>query len=307
MVQSKWVFFLRKMFYTFLVLVIFSILWLSKYSMDTTDESSYILFLACVVGSGMLYMIYFIISEGLLGEIIFGIIISVAITAVSALFPPLAILAVLYLFYSIIRSVKSLISLLPIFLMSLILFGTLFYEEINSLLFSRVLNDNINVNEILSIRSLQSFSSWYFSLTYARYTIAIFFIASILIACKISSDNLRSTLLQVSLIFISIPLVIIIIASLKSAYDNLFKTKYNFSSESVDKPVNVKGYTRTDGIQVNGYVRHTTQTVNHITTTQVIGTGAAIAGSAKTIVNAIDKINDESISAGSQNCIEEET
>jgi len=307
MIQSKWMFYLKKIFYTVLVLVILSSLWVVKYSINNSDGASYILFLLCIVGAGLLYMIYFIISEGLLGEIVFGLLISAAITVVSVIFPPLAILAVIYLVYSIIKSVKSLISLLPLFLMSLVLFVVLFYEELNGILFNKVLNDHINITDLFKMDSLKQLALWYLSLTYAKYTIIIYFMVSFVVACKISSDNLRETLLQVSLIFISIPLVIIIIASLKSAYDNLFKTKYNFSSESVDKPIKVKGYTRTDGIQVNGYVKHSTQTVNHITTTQVIGSGAAIAGSTKTVVNTIDKINNETMTENNESYTEDET
>lgn len=261
-----------------------TLLWVLKNIM--TDES----FLIGITAVGILYLLYFIVSEGLIKKIIIGILISVAITLGARFYPPLVILAAVYLIYSIVRSIFSMIQLLPIFFMSVLIFSLLYFNEI---LFnvSDFSIDDFSIKNMIYIIENTGFIDWYMSLTYGKVLLPVYLFVSFKVSMKIAAPNIRYTLLQLALIIVAIPLVILTILCIRSSIKHFIETKVSFEMTDPGKKVHVAGYTRADGISVAEHTRVVQKPVVQMVQTQVIGAGAAIAGSSKTFVDAINKIN----------------
>lgn len=268
-----------------LAFVFFVGMWILKNYL--TNEN----FLIGMAVFGVLYLIYFIISEGFLKKIIVGILISILITIGARFYPPLVILAVVYLIYSIISSIMSLAQLFPLFLISLGLFSLLFCNEI--LLGFDIVNhiDNFDIAETANIINESGVLFWFTSLSYGKFVLIGYILFAAKVAHKIGAPNIKYTFLQLALIIIAIPIVVLTIIAIRSSIKHFIETKVNFEITDPGKKVDVAGYVKADGTNVAGHTRTISKPVAEIIRTEVIGAGAAIAGSSETIVSSLNKLN----------------
>ncbi len=274
--------------------VLFFALWPIKDSLPR-EKDVLIFFLIAVVAVALIYFIYYIVSEGQWKKIVVGILISLAITAASAIFPPLAALAVIYLIWSLFKSAKSILSLLPYFLPSVLYFAVLLAPELP------MLHGGADTNAFEVYKNITTDGMlWFTKFQAGQIYLYSFVVASFFCAWASSKPRLKQSLLAVALIWLAVPLVVLIIYSMRAALQNIFKTEIHIRQVDVKQPQSVSSYVRTDGTEVGGYVREVSKTVTEVTTTQAIGVGAVIAGTAETIATGIAKADSDSKKSSSK-------
>ncbi len=107
------------------ILAIFISIYVAKHMFPEGVFKTNIELLLVILVASIIYILYYIISEGHWQEILGGILISVLLSVGTAVFPPIGILLIIWLVISIVMAIASLIQLLPLALISVALYGAL--------------------------------------------------------------------------------------------------------------------------------------------------------------------------------------
>ncbi len=129
------------------------------------------------------------ISADLLRDIIFeSIANSVAKTIILMILGTLTVimpyigglLFILFIAMGLLKSLKNVIKAIPLALISLVVFGLLFFNDVLMLVDKNIVIQNISMSTITKMHSFDEFIFWFQSLPYARYVIPIYTIISLI-------------------------------------------------------------------------------------------------------------------------------
>lgn len=211
-----------------------------------------------LIGFAFVYFIYYLASEGHLAGIIGGIIFSVILMAIAAAIPVIGWIFLLgWIIYNIAKAFESIRTLLPEALLSLVLYASLLIPLIYKL------NNHDGSNTMLTIGC----------------GIAYFFAAAICCSrINDRSDSPKHSLFLLSVTLLSVPMIILLLASIVASLRSAFQM--SMVKTSVKMPQNVSGYTTGGGRVVADYQRMVTKTVmNSVVTPGVGAVGASLTGS----------------------------
>lgn len=197
-----------------------------------------------------LFFIYYLISEGHIGEIIGGIFLSFILIAIAAKIPVLGwILLFCWILYNIYMALSSIRKLLPDALLSIILYTSLIIPVIHH--FHNHGKNNMMLSVICGI---------------------IYLLAAV--GCYVlvddRSDRPKHSIFIFSVILLSVPIIVLLLVSIISSLRAVFQT--NLVATKIKVPQSVSDYTTARGTNVASYTRNITQTI--MTAETVPGMGA---------------------------------
>jgi len=266
-----------------LVFFLFMVLYVIKQFLPMNNVDTTMLFLLGVLLVSVIYIIFYIISEDHWQEILGGIIISVLLSAGTAIFPLIGILLAIWIIYSIIMALKSVVQLIPVSLVSILVYSSLLSDFTLSL-FSVNYIPLLNTTEF-TIKSLVSLVQQNF-LTRGVSTIIdiVYLVIGLVFSIyTVIKYELKSALFQAAIMFASVPLVALIIYSIKTSIDNLFHKNTTYVTQKEKVAQNVHGYTRANGTFVDGFTRSVSKDVTHAVTNTTIGIGASTLNATATV------------------------
>lgn len=201
-------------------------------------------------------------------KVIGNIIITFALVAGSAAFPPVFILLIIWIVYNIRLTLKTIKGLLPLTLFSFLIWCLIYLEPIVFVILN-ALGVIKGGNTYILISTIIISSCIYLMITY-RYS------------QKLSMLPSSEGYLQLAVTLSSIPLIILMIASMVQSLANLFSSSSRTVMSQIKTPQNVSSYMRGDSL-VSGYTREVTKTVTQTVTSQTAGTGVVGVGVAATV------------------------
>ncbi|MHA7678598.1 hypothetical protein [Cupriavidus sp. PET2-C1] len=210
-----------------------------------------VLFFLTVGAAATLYMLYYIVSEGHWAEIAGSIVISLVLAVAAALFPPLGILVVLWVLFNIAKTLASIVQIIPLAIASVLLYVLLFPAP------------------VLRAVGLQGFLGQPVLIAYAAF--------SILYAAKAARYPMKLGLFKLSVMLLSVPLLALLIASIRSGLQNLFKQSLTSTSRTIQMPQTVQAHIRA-GASVDAYTRAVSKTITETAISTTVGTGGVMIG-----------------------------
>ena len=237
------------------------------FSDGSTDS---ILFIATIVLVWcVLYLAFYIITEGIIKQIIAGFIISIICTILTSIFHILGIILAIIGFFMMVKQIIDMVKMIPLILLGLLLFLLLFDTELLSYslgglvrLPSVKLNISFISNPINNI--LRDVEIIFPNKIFISYPNIAYLILSFIVAVNLGFKyRLKDAIFRQCVIFMAIPIAIIIIILIRfiaeSIAESISGSLYNPSSiqsSGFNKgKVWVNSYFRTDGTHVVGHWR----------------------------------------------------
>lgn len=234
-------------------LIVFAALVFLRIKLAPTAYSDPLTFFLAIALISIAYMAYYIVSEGHLSGIISSALVSLALAAVAAVFPPFLILLGLWVLYNLMQTGQLLKQLIPYALASVVLYALVF--------------------PVPTARFLGSSD-----LAGAPAGIA-YLLFAVIYSARASRDRLKLGLFKLSTMLVSIPLIVLLIASIEAGLRNLFSQSTSFVDRQMKVAQPVRAHVR-GGVDVNAYVRARPVTVNVALTETTVGSGGAVIGAA---------------------------
>lgn len=221
-----------------------------------------------MIGFALLFFIYYLASEGHLADIVGGIFFSIILIAIATAIPIIGwVVLVCWIVYNIVRALESIKNLFPDALLSAAIYGSLFIPVIYQI------NHYGNNNTLLTIGCG-----------------IVYFLSAAACTARINdrSDKPKHSLFLFSVMLLSIPMIIILFASIVASLRAAFRT--SLVKTTAKLPQSVSGYTTARGTVVADYTRNVTQTV--VSSTIVPGggaVGASLTGSLAELTPAAEQ------------------
>ena len=237
------------------------------FSDGSTDS---ILFIATIVLVWcVLYLAFYIITEGIIKQIIAGFIISIICTILTSIFHILGIILAIIGFFMMVKQIIDMVKMIPLILLGLLLFLLLFDTELLSYslgglvrLPSVKLNISFISNPINNI--LRDVEIIFPNKIFISYPNIAYLILSLIVAINLGFKyRLKDAIFRQCVIFMAIPIAIIIIILIRfiaeSIAESISGSLYNPSSiqsSGFNKgKVWVNSYFRKDGTFVSSHFR----------------------------------------------------
>ena len=237
------------------------------FSDGSTDS---ILFIATIVLVWcVLYLAFYIITEGIIKQIIAGFIISIICTILTSIFHILGIILAIIGFFMMVKQIIDMVKMIPLILLGLLLFLLLFDTELLSYslgglvrLPSVKLNISFISNPINNI--LRDVEIIFPNRIFISYPNIAYLILSFIVAVNLGFKyRLKDAIFRQCVIFMAIPITIIIIILIRfiaeSIAESISGSLYNPSSiqsSGFNKgKVWVNSYFRKDGTFVSSHFR----------------------------------------------------
>ena len=237
------------------------------FSDGSTDS---MLFIATIVLVWcVLYLAFYIITEGIIKQIIAGFIISIICTILTSIFHILGIILAIIGFFMMVKQIIDMVKMIPLILLGLLLFLLLFDTELLSYslgglvrLPSVKLNISFISNPINNI--LRDVEIIFPNRIFISYPNIAYLILSFIVAVNLGFKyRLKDAIFRQCVIFMAIPITIIIIILIRfiaeSIAESISGSLYNPSSiqsSGFNKgKVWVNSYFRKDGTFVSSYFR----------------------------------------------------
>ena len=237
------------------------------FSDGSTDS---ILFIATIVLVWcVLYLAFYIITEGIIKQIIAGFIISIICTILTSIFHILGIILAIIGFFMMVKQIIDMVKMIPLLLLGLLLFLLLFDTELLSYslgglvrLPSVKLNISFISNPINNI--LRDVEIIFPNRIFISYPNIAYLILSFIVAVNLGFKyRLKDAIFRQCVIFMAIPITIIIIILIRfiaeSIAESISGSLYNPSSiqsSGFNKgKVWVNSYFRKDGTFVSSHFR----------------------------------------------------
>lgn len=234
-------------------LIAFAALLFLRIRLAPTAHSDPLTFFLTVALISAGYMSYFIISEGHLSGIIASALISLALAAFAAVFPPFLIVLGVWVLYNLMQTGQLLKQLVPYALASFVLYALVF--------------------PVPTARFLGSPD-----LAGAPAGIA-YLLFAVIYSARASRDPLKLGLFRLSTMLVSVPLIVLLIASIEAGLRNLFSQSTSFVDRRIKVAQPVRAHVR-GGVDVAAYVRARPVTVSVALTETSVGAGGAVIGAA---------------------------
>lgn len=233
-------------------------------SMDSMLFIASIVLIWCV-----LYLAFYIITEGIIKQIIAGFIISIIGTILTAIFPFLGIILAIIGFFMMVKQIIDMVKMIPLLLLGLLLFLLLFDTELLSHFIGglvRLPSIKINISFISNpINNLLRDAEIIFpNRIFISYPNIAYLILSFIVAINLGFKyRLKDAIFRQCVIFMAIPIAIIIIILIRfiteSIAESISGSLYNPSSiqsSGLNKgKIWINSYIRTDGTHVIGHWR----------------------------------------------------
>lgn len=233
-------------------------------SMDSMLFIASIVLIWCV-----LYLAFYIITEGIIKQIIAGFIISIIGTILTAIFPFLGIILAIIGFFMMVKQIIDMVKMIPLLLLGLLLFLLLFDTELLSHFLGglvRLPSIKINISFISNpINNLLRDAEIIFpNRIFISYPNIAYLILSFIVAINLGFKyRLKDAIFRQCVIFMAIPIAIIIIILIRfiaeSIAESISGSLYNPSSiqsSGLNKgKIWINSYIRTDGTHVIGHWR----------------------------------------------------
>ena len=201
-----------------------------------------------VVFYSVVFLLFYIISEHIIKNMIGGIILSILGAALAVVFPPLGILLAVIGILSIISKIISVIKMIP-----LLLLGVLFAV----LLFADLLIAEFKFNEFYPfVRSVISISAFGFQFIFSKIMLGYLILSAITSCVLAFKYSLKNAMMRQVVIFMAIPITALIILLVHTLISNAFYHPQQVQQMEVHKnQIHIKDYFRADGTLVHAYWR----------------------------------------------------
>lgn len=213
------------------------------------QDDSLILFAILVLGYCIIYDIFFIISEGIIGKMIFGLILTLIGSAVVFFFPPAGAIIALLGLISMIKSIVGIIKMIPMLLLG-VLISFFLLADILLIYFDRSLFEEFVKNPIY-VKKI-----YHFTIVFFVYDIPYLVCTALISLVLAFKYNLKMALFRQTVLFLAIPIIALVIWLIKSALSNsLFQPQHQQQAVIRDNRVFVHAYQRADGTCVASHFR----------------------------------------------------
>lgn len=233
-------------------------------SMDSMLFIATIVLVWCV-----LYLAFYIITEGIIKQIISGFIISIIGTILTVIFPPLGIVLAIIGFFMMVKQIIDMVKMIPLLLLGLLLFLLLFDNELLSYSLGglvRLPSVKFNIGFISNpINNILIDTDIIFpNRIFISYPNMAYLILSFIVALNLGFKyRLKDAIFRQCVIFMAIPIAIIIIILIRfiaeSIAESISGSLYNPSSiqsSGLNKgKIWINSYIRADGTPVAGHFR----------------------------------------------------
>ena len=233
-------------------------------SMDSMLFIATIVLIWCV-----LYLAFYIITEGIIKQIISGFIISIIGTILTVIFPPLGIVLAIIGFFMMVKQIIDMVKMIPLLLLGLLLFLLLFDNELLSYSLGglvRLPSLKFNIGFISNpINNILIDTDIIFpNRIFISYPNIAYLILSFIVAVNLGFKyRLKDAIFRQCVIFMAIPIAIIIIILIRfiaeSIAESISGSLYNPSSiqsSGLNKgKIWINSYIRADGTPVAGHFR----------------------------------------------------
>lgn len=256
---SKLKYFFCTLFKTVFLSSIFALLLFMKYFwMSIFDGYSIDSMLSSVVAVGatilvysVIFLIYYIISEHVIKQMISGIIISIIGCVISAFFPPVGIIIAVIGIFSMIRQFISFVQMIPMLLLGVLIL-VLLYLDIIVADFAE--NANLDISKLNLTGFTFTGNSISFSIGRLLYPYCL---VSFLVSLNLSMKySLKNAMLRQVVLLMAIPIISLMVWLIKTTLANAFYNPQEIQSAQISKgKIFVKPYTKANGTFVQGYWR----------------------------------------------------
>ena len=257
---SKLKYFFCTLFKTVFLSSIFALLLFMKYFwMSVFDGYSIDSMLSSVVAVGatilvysVIFLIYYIISEHVIKQMISGIIISIIGCVISAFFPPVGIIIAVIGIFSMIKQFISFVQMIPMLLLGVLIL-VLLYLDIIVADFAE--NANLDISKLNLTGFTFTGNSISFSIGRLLYPYCL---VSFLVSLNLSMKySLKNAMLRQVVLLMAIPIISLMVWLIKTTLANAFYNPQEIQSAQISKgKIYVQPYKRLDGTPVKGYWRN---------------------------------------------------
>ncbi|MDR1179531.1 MAG: hypothetical protein LBK44_03430, partial [Spirochaetales bacterium] len=243
--------------------VFFSLSLLKNYiCSDPRDPASYLIFAIVVLSVCILYIVFYIISEGIIKQMLVGFVISIAGMLIAAIFPLFGIVLAIIGVISMVKQIISFVQMIPLLLLGAVVCLLLFASDIVYNMpeyFPGFLGEEVYRIPIKGF-TIQTplFVFPVNNMVYPIHKLDIpYFILSFLISMNLSFKySLKNALLRVAVIFLSIPIMIAIFYIVKSMLSRPLLKPNEIQQAGIHSgKIYVQPYMRMNGTLVSGYWR----------------------------------------------------
>lgn len=201
-----------------------------------------------VIAYSIAFLIFYIISEGVIKKMFLGIVISIIGAVVTAIFPPLGILIGIIGIISMISQIISFVKMIPMLLFGFLV-ALLLFSDVIFLAFD-LTPKNISFLQNMSV-SILGFHFAFPKIMLGYFAVSA--LASLTLAFKYS---LKNAMMRQVVIFMAIPITALVVWLIKTVLSNALYRPGEIQQVSVNRgKVFVHGFYRANGTFVNGYWR----------------------------------------------------
>ncbi|MCD1656074.1 hypothetical protein K7J14_15345 [Treponema zuelzerae] len=217
----------------------------------TVDSIFY--FLLILTLSCAAYFIFYIISEGILKEMIIGLIVSFIGGIIATFIPIIGIIILIIGIISMIKTIINIFQMIPLVLLGICLFIFLFDSFILDLFSINFLIPTV----IISLSQIELINTLLPHTIELSYLNIGYFILSLLISINLSFKySLKNAIFRQCVILMAIPIVTLLILLIRSAIgDNISQPQGIQGANVKNGKVWVNSYTRANGTFVKGFFR----------------------------------------------------
>lgn len=237
---------------------IFALLEFLKTAVVAIDLPWYVAIIAIVIAVfvySIVFLIFYIISEGIIKKMLIGLIISIIGTVLTAVFPILGIIIAIIGVFSMISKIISFLKMIPLLFLGFLL-AALFFADILYMPLSELGDVQIPENFPKFIFESFSFSIFGLKLVFPKIALGYFVLSALISVVLAFKYNLKNAMLRQVVIFMAIPLTALIIFLIKTALSRAFYNSGEIRQTSFHNgKIYIRPYVRADGTLVNGYFR----------------------------------------------------
>lgn len=202
------------------------------------------------------FLIFYIISEGILKKMLVGLVISIIGTVLAAFFPILGIVIAIIGIFSMIKKIISVAKMIPLVLLGFLL-ALLFFADILYIPISELDDVEIPTTAFKFLFTNFSFSIFGFNLVFPKVTLGYFILSALISVVLAFKYSLKNAMLRQVVIFMAIPLTALIIFLIKSALSRAFYRPGEIQQTGFHNgKIYIRPYMRADGTFVHGYFRN---------------------------------------------------
>lgn len=220
----------------------------------------------CIVYTG-----FYIITEGILAQVIAGFIVSIIGSILTFIFPPLGIVIAIIGFFMIIKQIIDIVKLIPLLILGFFLFLMIFDSEVIHFIFNEIIilpgkyiDISIMTNTINSLLIEKEINLHLPNKIFISYPNIVYMFLSLIIALNLGFKyRLKDAIFRQCVIFMAIPIAIIIcllialiVESVANSLSNSLFQPSNIQASSMHEgKIWINSYTRGDGTFVSGHWR----------------------------------------------------